>query len=438
MLNLARPFAKEKDHKAAPSTLIEPFVGSGTILLQALKFRHLLTLSCNDHNIMTHELISENLRFFCLQPDILDSIQSDVQMIHDILVEKNKTAEKDGAWHGVLFHIVHPSSGLLSRGDTHPQLRDLPPIFTSLAHVLQDVMKELGPYQVGSPDRNQYEKIRELLSHDFTPALLNKLRQSEASVKRLLFFLLWRSLIKNVIAIYRATEEFVELERYFIEETAEFLEELKRLTVLRKRDIVRTRDSYVVRQDEFGLCTSANTTVLEEAVGQLGEAIVIKTQDAKELFESQPAHLYDLIVTDPPYGINAPLSSGQGSPADIQELYRETIGKMLHYLADNGHLVLCLADRVYHGQSMPRFLTEAFVKQQLLIACGEDIVVVDPNYDVPPGIPRRGQYYWESVALKRKILHFQIARAAHKSRPPKAQAVPVSQKRGRTRRKANV
>ena len=94
--------------------------------------------------------------------------------------------------------------------------------------------------------------------------------------------------IKNVVAINRAIRcESLELERYFIEEITEFLEELKRLTVLRKRETITKRETYFVRKDEFSLCTSANTDTLEAALRELGGTIAIHTQDVKALLTNK-------------------------------------------------------------------------------------------------------------------------------------------------------
>lgn len=113
----------------------------------------------------------------------------------------------------------------------------------------------------------------------------------------------------------------------------------------------------------------------------------------------------DVIVTDPPYGINT-----QENPHALADLYTRMIRNMLLALGHGGQLVLCLPEVTRTGQHVAYYTQKDVVIQQVLHTANElnmDVEGIDVG-----SVPRQTQlyrppYYWESEkALRRSILHF--------------------------------
>lgn len=147
-----------------------------------------------------------------------------------------------------------------------------------------------------------------------------------------------------------------------------------------------------------------STSHIPLAPETLNQKIIVDIKDIKEL--KLKDNSCDIIVTDPPDGFNI-----NTPPKELADLYIITIKKMIKALRHNGQLVICLLDRVRTGKGSPFFIHKEFVIQQILAAAEEEnrevinlMVKIFPSNEI-----FQGPYYWESErTLRRAILHFQI------------------------------
>jgi tRNA G10 N-methylase Trm11 len=119
------------------------------------------------------------------------------------------------------------------------------------------------------------------------------------------------------------------------------------------------------------------------------------------------SNTYDLIITDPPYGFNT-----QEADIKLIKLYREFIWAAVDALRDGGQLVICCPHYSYSGRHVPVFIQPEFVKQQVLLAARDhDKAVHAEHHSLPEELDGlRPPYYWEApTALQRSILHFRFA-----------------------------
>jgi hypothetical protein len=119
-----------------------------------------------------------------------------------------------------------------------------------------------------------------------------------------------------------------------------------------------------------------------------------------------PARMYDVIVADPPYGYNTDVGA-----AGLAALYRDAFAAMLRALKNEGQLVVALPDKSLSGRTTPTFAHKEFCIRLLLALAEEQGRQVFSIADAFPST-RRAQiapYYWESErALRRAILHLRV------------------------------
>jgi Putative RNA methylase family UPF0020 len=120
-----------------------------------------------------------------------------------------------------------------------------------------------------------------------------------------------------------------------------------------------------------------------------------------------PRDSYDIVVADPPYGLNV-----DASFSDLGELYSYAISSMVGALRrTGGHLVFCVPDRSHVGAQTPFFTSKDSCLERVVTeasAAGYKIVDQNPaNYGEWAKIS--APYYWESTrALRRAVLHFEL------------------------------
>lgn len=375
MINITRPW------NASHVIIGDPFVGSGTTVLEGMKYED-VSFNCSDIEPVTPLLLADNLAFFCLSQHELGELIRRLQAV----VGQLPTFEQ--------LSFVDLASTADADSDEAP---------TSEAR--EDVVRAYrwARRLVGelAPDQTYY----------FTGAQVDQLRR-KSLFDRLLLYLALRTLRRNITGFERmSTSDGVPPALWvtaYRREASVLIEELRRLQRLRRRESKarrqrNSRGPMVVHQARY----SRGCTLSTEWVGRFADAdgdALIRVRDAREL---EPRSC-DVIVTDPPYGFNT-----REDAHELARLYEAMATTLVGALHDKGHLVLCLPDQSKTGRHSPFFTHKEVIEHQLIVAAekqGREMSVPqlalsgDPRYKELFSAP----YYWESGALRRAILHYRI------------------------------
>lgn len=132
--------------------------------------------------------------------------------------------------------------------------------------------------------------------------------------------------------------------------------------------------------------------------------IVVKHGDAQSL---KPQSV-DVIVCDPPYGVN----TGKNTSL-LSELYARFIKSAVSAIRPGGQLVVCVADDAFLRSTLPAFTRPWYITKQVLAEADAAQRTVSPHR--LGGNPEnhysgnRAPYYWVAdKALRRAILHFKF------------------------------
>jgi tRNA G10 N-methylase Trm11 len=358
MINITRPWQKDK------ISLIDPFGGSGTMLLEALK-----------------------------HPEI--SAVSGVEELANIVARDNVS----------LFKKSHEE--VLS-------LRDFLKQYLEQDHVLKALdATELNPgiHRDFVVAKKEYDEALKASKMDNNSDLgLERARsvRSLSENQRLVFYLLLRTRMRH-------SPELQEGRTHW---STAFMEELRNLIQRLNSHIdflhFSKRGSLTERGVPHAIGDYSKVCWLSLDIPRSGLDQFLIIRDATQLEENT----YDLIVTDPPYGFNT-----QEADIKLIKLYREFIWAAVAALRDGGQLVICCPHYSYSGRHVPIFIQPEFVTQQVLLAARDhDKAVHTEQHSLPAELDGlRPPFYWEApTALQRSILHFRFASNNNRNRSPPA------------------
>lgn len=249
---------------------------------------------------------------------------------------------------------------------------------------------------------------------------------------RILFYLSLRTIIRNTVILEKregellleAKTELLSPEKRkkwrnaYAKELNVLISKLRELHKLRSREVNNNLDiqenseenPLLMFLDKYSKSCSISSKFLEKKFKEFKTQPQILKRDALKLKENE----YDVIVTDPPYGLNI-----KEEIEELAKLYSEVIRVMIKSLKDDGQMVLGLPDRSHTGRELPFFTQEDFITRQIIaIADKEGFEVVNLLSEVPrPQEIFQTPYYWESErALRRAILHFRFRRKKTKTK----------------------
>lgn len=376
MINITRPWLSDKRE----INFCDPFVGSGTTLLEMLKFSS-VEINCSDKASMVCLLAKDNLEFFSFSSDQLKEFEKKLTALWN----KINGIEND--------YRIEDSQGMSTYSE-------------------EFVLAVNLWLQVGGINESDYQ---------FESSIVQKLIKIDDVYKRILFYLALRTKQRHIIK--EVTNEIDWMTAYS-KEVSQLMCLLKGIIELRNQEekgeeegcsksttIKVFQGKYSkycsIRQDYLAKISNKIKLNNETQIGLAYEVdkcsiITVDVEDIKKL----KGKTYDIIVTDPPYGFNTDFSK-----KDLAEMYSDAIRNMIKALKPNGQLVICLLDSVRTGKESPFFIHKEFVVQQILMASEElkrevinSMVKVSPSDEI-----FQGPYYWESErSLRRSILHFRI------------------------------
>jgi SAM-dependent methyltransferase len=369
MLNLSLPW---QDGKVS---LCDPFVGTGTTWLEALKFEDANAI-CSDLDAICELLVADNLQFFALTPEKLLWLSADLDEISSSLHNSAQARKSEN------MELFPEWNDTLGRDD-----------YRWAMDLLEEVFKNGREHESGGliPDRIVAALTRAPLEH------------------RLLFYIGLRAELRYSGAFVRAS---IDHETAFAQEARELAIQIGRLAEWKQRASrpAKVVGRLIVYRGYYSDIITISPEYLAEVMAGNKLADQVRTHDCKNLEPNS----FDVIVADPPYGFNT-----DDRNDDLAQLYHDVIYTLLRALKEGGQLILCLPDRSHTGRRLPVCTRKEFVIHQVLVAAdrlGKE--VFQPGSTLPdPGGLFRPPYYWESEkALRRAVLHFHL-RAKKIERP---------------------
>jgi tRNA G10 N-methylase Trm11 len=366
MINITRPWWPEK-----LPVLVDPFLGTGTTWFEALKFG--IIGRCVDKEVIVEEMVRDNLEFFSLSSQELLRLSAAVWLTAHLRTTRMES----------LAGMPENKYESLFNDDE----------FRRAVARDYDSAREL--FKAVCPDHHKHEVA-------FDRASLKALRESDLR-KRIFFYLALRTHRRNLAAIERETVLWSGAYQGEAMQLAEQMEEFQEL--LFRREGERIEEGYAVFNGKYSDSCSTPMLRLHEAHKADSSRLTVRCADATDCRELDDSSC-DLIITDPPYGLNA-----EYERYDLAKLIRVVLDRMVRSMRDGGQIVLAVPDWSHIGKQVPFFSTKQFVTQEIL-ACAEreKREIVMTAHSVPmPADAFRPPYYWESDrALRRAILLFRF------------------------------
>lgn len=368
MLNLTRPHWP----RGTDAVIADPFVGTGTTVLEALKFPNTVAYG-TDLEPATERLVADNHAFF-------GKTKRQVEALQERLAKLDK---------------LHGFTARLFKSDE--------------ATAYQWAEGIANAYIVSSRTDGQQSVVKEFALNAELAAEL----EEKDEFSRFVLYMLMRAVVRHYTGFISARTDGPAA---LASETKRFTFLLKELGGYLQRIEASGPRSSEPAMAAAGLATDRFEPLVFEGLYSDACAVVPRPLDEKRgdcvkgnvnAFDTPlPKERFDVIVTDPPYGINTDMSA-----ADLATLYARVIPSLVRALKPYGQIVLCLPERSYIGRNSPFFTHKELVVHQVLEASrrlGREVWV--PSLAVPaPGVLYRAPYYWESErALARSILHFHI------------------------------
>jgi tRNA G10 N-methylase Trm11 len=349
LINITRPWQQ------TPIRLIDPFGGSGTMLLESLK-RSDIVAESGDIEVLSNLVAKDNLAFF-------RKSVSEVEKLRDGL---KKYLSLDAL--------------LDALTSTHAE-KDHPDFAKAKSEMDSALQSATTATDIGLSNAAKIEQ----LSYE----------------QRLIFYVLLRTRLRHI----------AELSERRTAWPAAFMPELFNLVLRLNSHIafLKLAASKTITDNDvpYAIGDYSKICWLNLDDKQSSREDSIRKIDATQL----PKDTYDVIITDPPYGFNT-----KEEDIKLIELYRKFIWRAVAALRDGGQLVICCPHYSYSGRHVPVFIQPEFVIQQILMAASDHNKVARSElFSLPSELHGlKPPYYWEApTALQRSILHFRFQTKRH-------------------------
>lgn len=360
MINLTRPWRRDR-----PSTLCDPFVGSGTTYIEAAKFGKALSASGFDWSPLSPQVVRDNLLWLSFPPSKLEEA---AQRLEALAARCSLSAQE----------AATGRRGLADENTSQDRMLQMGLLWSDTGSAGQRLSRRLA-------DVSLLDRLVFYVSRRATRRYEGHHRRHRDR----------RSLTTDWY--YIAAREAKLLARQF-----------RSLARCREHQLAtpesRSDATVSYYPGRYSTMTTIGTKHLATCARRRGGRLAVRS--VTQLQNGR----YDLIVTDPPYGFNA----ANGSDGRIAALYVTWLKALILALRDEGQLILCLPERSYTGKGLPAFLGERQIVSEILGLAGSLGREVRPEAFVLPQPVQlfRPPFYWESEkALRRCILQFRIRRA---------------------------
>lgn len=372
--------------------VIDPFVGSGTTLLETLKYTD-IDFEGGDLCEISQVIAEINLTFFAMD-----------------YISLNKTQKL------ILGYIKSLDPAMCTEISMELNLKDEDSkVLSDFAMAIYTAIRKY--YSELKTEEKIFAEKFTVLANDLAQSILSdnvskNVPISKKNIKIILqicLLLTWRTYKRNEIR-YKNKEE---LPQTFKEDVAEefkgFLYRLLSLIHLRKRykndTIIKSDDGRVIIYS--GKYTKACSINNEFIKNSIDSSTKIKQKvDVIDFLNGFKGGTVDLIITDPPYGFNT-----IEEKKSFSKLYIAFINAMVKALRNGGQIIMCLPARSHSGKTVNVFAQKEVVSRQFMIAAQENGKYMSERKEnlAEPKQLYTFPFYWDSEkALKRDIVRFQF------------------------------
>jgi hypothetical protein len=354
MINITRPYWPAR----GKVKICDFFVGSGTTWLEAMKHDDVVCFG-SDIEPISRLLLEDNLRFFSDSPEQIDKYSKALEDIFERERDEAPpmtTRQWDKTAAGRAFNLAKKRIAMLEQR------------------------------------KNRFP----LFSREFVRAL-----RKDAPLVRLLFYTMLKCRRRYEAALEAGSMSMEGKNGAIVRQFVEF-----RLLLVRLASLMRSAANGVDEtphrvkfQGTYSMALTLKAKYLRALSAKARSAIKIADCTKKK---SRP--LFDVIVTDPPYGFNT-----NENKKKLAKVYASALRVMIGSLKDEGQLVIALPDWSHTGRQLPAFALKDFVAHQVLViseTLGREVI---HSANQIPSSTAKAPYYWESErALRRAILHFRF------------------------------
>lgn len=391
MLNIGRSGCENSGEKCK---VIDPFVGSGTMFLETLKYED-IDFYGGDINGLVTNTAKLNLDFFSLDENNIKNIADFTLMfIKNIDSDKYEKIKKD-----------------LCLNDNNSLNDRLEDIIVSLRNGLIDLEEELKVDETKFThdfDKMANKLVEQVMKRVGSREDLLVTKENGRMICQIWLYIVWKTYRRNEYAFQHDAD--LNLVKGSVEEFKAFYFRIKSFLNVRKRskNVCEEHNDNERVRIYFGKYTkgcSLNYNFLikirENYPNRIQSSI-----DVTEFLKQFEIGSVDLIVTDPPYGFNT-----MEEKESFSQLYIAFIDKMVQTMKNGGQIILCLPAFSYSGKAVNIFAQKEIVSRQFSIAAEKNnMYLVEKKENLPqPEQLYSFPFYWDSEkALRRDILRFQF------------------------------
>ncbi len=376
MINITRPWGE------STIKIHDPFCGTGSLVVECLKDAKIFA-SGSDLSDFTQLLLKDNLAYFAASSDDLHLLCTHAKNLCSIDFEISSLTDAD---------IQRTEQFFLNNSKVS--------ISKSARNDFIQALRLALEYKTLSDFVDQEKKFK-------TTAFVKSI-DLQALIVKFFFYIALR-------AEARATEVSdpkITWIGIFREKAGELVRHISDLAKWKDRENSKERkfprlpaELRGCRHTDFGFFElGISPEIFERASSQdKFKAVSIASATSEESFADG---LYDVVVTDPPYGFNTTEVEHQ-----LANLYADFIKVWVRKLKPKGHFVICLPQETYNGQILPYCTKPQLIVSQVMAAVADiGLQVIVPAKTQASHVPGAyPPYYWESSkVLRRVVLHFQI------------------------------
>lgn len=405
MLNIGRAGCINDNHENYKIKVIDPFVGSGTTLLETLKYSD-LDFEGGDQCKISRIITKINLEFFALDVEILRRFQKIIFEFIDIQdstksseISKDLDLNKEDckAWHVLSVFI-----------DTELVVKNMEE-FKTKEEEFTEKFNDLTDQLTNAISWRSIERIDDNICSN-TERYINI--RNVNIILQICILLVWRAYRRNDFRYKNMNGLPQSFREEIVEEFKGFLYRLSSFIHLRERYKNGTiellaKDRVIKYSGKYTRACSLNDVFIKNNINTGAEQIQENIDVLKflEQFEGDKEKV-DLIITDPPYGFNTVEEINSFS-----ELYIKFIEAMVKTMKNGGQIIMCLPAWSYSGKTVNVFSQKEVVSRQFMIAAQKNNMYMaekKENFAEPTQL-YTFPFYWDSEkALRRDIVKFQF------------------------------
>lgn len=395
-LNLASESLLDDDD----NTICDPFVGTGTTLIESVKFLKRKIL-CSDASEVSRQLTLDNLEFFCQDLDGLNDLKKSFEELAKIFTDIRKKIV-DAKSH-------RPESKRSKERD--PYFDEFQKHCSKGSCAAITLFKEIVRNNIQNIKRSDAEPSGIL---DFD-SYSDKLSAIVSLRDRITFYILLKSYFRNPsIPDGNLTSSFVATAEGELGETVERIGRLS--AILGDMSRAEEQEEGISPIDGTNLVTfrgilwrwvRVSQSAMKDALAHLLDKDSLRVRvDTRELKGRDDLPQAKVFFGDPPYGLNV-TKGGK----NLAMLYRTLSTALVSQTSGRGWAILCLPAKTFTGARLSFFTNPAlFVGQILCDAASDGRSFFNHASRVPdPNTLFRPPYYWRaSRTLDRSIVAFRF------------------------------